>query len=228
MKSMVALLLVLGVAIPVSAQETSSLCDFDGGLAAMEAGRFGDARDHFRRCLDNSPSKSAAYNLAIAYRSTEQPTLAVDVLDQLLAEEFGELSADEQADVEWLHEQMSERISVLALSVEGPEEYRVRVDGRFAEGSREFRLDPGERVIRVEADGFTAAEERVRAEAGGAQALEFSLLPVEGPSLVESPWLWIGVSAAVVTAIAVTVGVLVGGGEDVVTSEDVPGGSVEV
>jgi PEGA domain-containing protein len=82
-----------------------------------------------------------------------------------------------------------------------PSDARLILDGAAVEGQgRTFRVAPGSHELRAEQDGYVATSTRVSVS-GGAEST-VSLRLVSAPSsIVESPWLWIGVGTVVVATV---------------------------
>lgn len=148
---------------------------FDRGAAAMNDGRFGEARDLFRRSLSLFPNAGTAFNLAVALERTGELVEAVGVFDALREEAFGALQRAQLSEVERLRASADAGVGVLELTIpDAIDGLEVRVDGEVYDLGP-IRLDPGTHVVLATAPRHEPHEQRIEMERGGRQALSLSL-----------------------------------------------------
>jgi hypothetical protein len=153
---------------------------FEEANAALESGRFSVARDLLRRSLDLAPNAASAFNLGVALRGTGETRAAVQVFEELLGGERGEISDGQRREVRRLLRETRAEIAALHIHVEGAETIEVRVDGeRIGEaGDGEtltHQVDPGEHVVTATAPRRQTEERRVELERGGSRRLSLAL-----------------------------------------------------
>ncbi|MFK7987373.1 MAG: tetratricopeptide repeat protein [Sandaracinaceae bacterium] len=153
---------------------------FREGNDALREGRFAEAQRLFRQSIALFPRASSAFNLALSLRGTGELVGAERVLERLLAESFGPLSAGRRASIESLLAEVSAAIGGIRVTVRGATRIQVRIDGILAgeladRGVLEHRVDPGERLVTASADRRTTAEMQVRIAAGATEDIELRL-----------------------------------------------------
>jgi len=183
--AIVAIVVVVGLAAPSAieaqgrrAHEARTL--FEEANAALENGRFAEARDLLRRSLELSPNAASAFNLGVALRGTGETRAAVEVFEALLEGEYGEISGGQNVEVRRLLRETRGEIAVLHIRVEGAETVVVRVDGeQVAEADDgetiSHEVDPGEHVITASAPRRQTEERRVELERGTSRRLRLAL-----------------------------------------------------
>jgi hypothetical protein len=192
---------------------------FEEADAALDEGRFAAARDLLRRSIAAQPQRAAAFNLAVALRGTGELSSSIDVFEQLLHGAYGELEPERREQVLRLLEEVRREVATLHVRACGAPEISVRLDGvlratladsrpRELCGEADLSADPGEHIVRFDAPRATSVEQRVVLARGGRErvSVTLELLPEEGEeqSVITSPWLWLGVGAAVVVGVIVT------------------------
>jgi hypothetical protein len=188
----------------------------DEGLELLHALRFADARDRFRASLEASPGIGAAFNLGLALRGTGEARAAVDIWTRLLADELGELSAEQRAQVEALVEEVRPLIGTLHLRIQGPPRASLRIDGESSgeverDDTRALMLDPGRHVLTLRAPGHETAERTVVLNRGEDTPLTLALEPLDtGGGVFTSPWFWTAVGVVVVGALTAVLVVATG------------------
>ena len=212
----VAVLLATVLAIPGmaaasdDAQQARAL--FEAADVALDEGRFAAARDLLRRSVALHPHRATAFNLAVALRGTGEVAGSIELFEQLLAGRFGELEPERREQVERLLAEVRAEVARLSVHACGAPEIDVRLDGVPAVtlsdcGRAELSVDPGAHIVRFDASGAEPAERRLVLGRGEHTSLDITLRSaprrVEG-SLVESPWLWLGIGGAVAIGVAVT------------------------
>lgn len=188
---------------------------FEEGMRALGDERPGEAISPFRRSLALSARVPTAYNLALALRASSELVEAIEVLEGLLADRYGELDDLTRAHAETHRAELVTRIPTLV--VRATTELELEVDDRSVgsvspDAPRELRLDAGEHVVRgVRPDGSSVRRE-VRLEEGERAALMLSVaLPTE-PDQRDPPAPPNGGVDPVVVALVTVGAVLVAGG----------------
>lgn len=169
---------------PAEAQSDCAERFFQQGVNALDAFRFGEARDFLRRSLECDANSGTAFNLAVAYRGTGEMTKARALYVRLLESEFGSLSRAERGEIRQLLRDTEAAIATLEVTIDGPEEAEVRVDGERvamvpANEPHRQELDPGTHRLALVAPGFIPEELRIDLEPGEERAMDFEL--VEDP-----------------------------------------------
>lgn len=155
---------------------------FQQANAALETGRFAEARDLLRRSIELTPNPASAFNLAVALRGTGETIASAATFERLLEGEYGELSAAQRREAERLLHETRAEIAVLHISATGADAVELRVDGqRIATAAAgevvEHQVDPGERVVTASAPRRETAERRVDLPRGGSLRVAFELEP---------------------------------------------------
>lgn len=164
------------------AQERDARELFRQADAALETGRFAEARDLLRRSLAITPNPASAFNLAVALRGTGETLASVAVFDALLEGEYGELSRAQRAETQRLRTETRAEIAVLHISATGASEIEIRVDGQRvgsieAGGTLAHEVDPGARVVTASAPRRETDERRLELPRGGSLRVAFELTP---------------------------------------------------
>lgn len=215
---------LLARSAPAAAQDrTATLSDSDraqaralfaAGAAAVDAGRWADAVDSFRRAYELTGAPSALFNTGFAYRALGQYLEAARAFDELLALEG--VSEAMQAQATELRDEVRARIAIVRLTGLDPAAtHAVRVDGAGVEdeGARPLvvQVDPGRHTIDVSRPGFTRFDWAGELASGQMLdlAVELALAPTTGGggegggNVLEEPWLWIVVGVVVLGGAAV-------------------------
>lgn len=224
--SLTSLVLLAAVAIPAAAaaqDRTATLSESDraqaralfaAGSAAVDAGRWVDAVDSFRRAYELTGAASALFNTAFALRALGRYREAVRAFGELL--EMEELSEEMRAQATSLRDEVRGRLALVRLLGLGEERHTVRVDAEAVEdtGARPLvvQADPGRRSVDVALPGHRRFEWTGALSDGQMLDLAVELLP-EGPpgqpasggSVLEEPWLWIVVGLVVLGGAGVLV-----------------------
>jgi hypothetical protein len=156
------------------------------------------------------PFRVAYALLLVTNSEVDPPLLAVRALDvakrEIVAQELGPI---EGTLAETLRARSAKVLDALGfpaaarLSVKSDGEISVEPPPLAAEGSR-YWVAPGRHRITARWGDRSAAEEVVVA---AGEEREVVLAPIEEPSVIESPWLWIGVAAgAAAIAAAIVLG----------------------
>ncbi len=170
-------------AIPDDQNEARSL--FVDGNRAMDEGRFGEARDFFRRSLELHTSIATAFNLAVSLERTGELVSSVELLSDLIAGEFGTLSPAQRTEAVDFRDRTEPDIGVAQFAITGPPSAEARLDGELlgtVQRGRflETEVDPGEHVIVITARGVQPVERRFVMERG--ETLELTI-PIDASEL---------------------------------------------
>jgi len=174
---------LLGVTSFASAQSSRQRARrlFSAGNVAMDAGRFGNARDLFRESLALHPNAGTAFNLGVALQRTGEVSASEEILDELLGGRYGRLRAAQRAEVEAVRAEVAAELAHVELDVAAPEdaEVEVRLDGERVAPTALLRLDPGEHVLTATAQRYRTHEERFTLRRGEERTLSvtMALLP---------------------------------------------------
>lgn len=212
---------------------------FLAGAAAVEAGRWADAVENFERSYELSGAPSALYNLALALRALGRYVAARDRFDDLLR--VDDVGGEIRQSARDLRAEVARRIAT--VHVEGlPRrgEVDVRLDGRPVTdpGTRplEVATDPGDHTLVAEREAHQPFVWEGRLDDGQQEYLQVRWIPIrsagsapfdpiEAPperrSIASRPAFWI-VLGVVLAGAAVTLGVLLGGGDRVQPLSDMP------
>lgn len=204
---------------------------FERASEAREAGRWQEVRTLLEEALELYPRFSTAWNLVTAIERTGDLPAAERLLERVRDGETGALSADERRSVAARLDEIASRLATLIVVAEGARD-GVELDGTTrvaldAAGSARIRVNPGTHDLAIVSGDGRRVERTVDASAGAVvrvrlatpeeERVERTLSPRRptragaGESSVwESPWLWVGIGAAVIAGAAVTVLVLTG------------------
>lgn len=210
---------------------------FEEGTRALREGRYADAVVALERSHALLPNVPNAFNLAVALLRAQQPLRALVILRALEDGLHGPLADAQQAAVTERVTEALGHVAQLEVVVhrpaggDGPVAVRVDVDGASAieltlapgqTASRRIELEPGDHTLVVTAPPYLRAERSFAATAGSSSrtAFDLGLAATEGDAVapagtaassIDETALWVGILTGVVvlTAGAVTVGVLV-------------------
>lgn len=180
---------------------------YQAGTEQVEAHRWPDALSSFERSYALSGASVALYSLAYTLRVLGRYREARDAFTQLLREH--DLEPALRRDAEALRREVAARVALLSLAGLPVETVpSISLDGNPVEddGSRPLPVetDPGERSIRVEAEGFEPFTWQGAVVPGDDRIIDVTLEP-EGGGLTSHPVFWIAVGVGVIAA-----GVVVG------------------
>jgi len=211
---------------------------FRSGMAAGEQGRWEEARDAFEEAYGILPRPRILLNLASAQMHTGRLIDATASYRRFLDEVTSGPDVQYRAGVEDELGRLEARVARLRIEVDGARPGdRVMLDDRElsrADLANEVLADPGSHALVALRDGHEVAREPLALDEGErrdvtlrveaalpAPGLEDSGTDVLGDgsadndagsgSVLSSPWLWVGVGAAVVGAVVITVIVASGG-----------------
>jgi hypothetical protein len=211
---------------------------FQAGEAAVEAGRWADAVDSFRRAYELSNVPAALFNLGYALRALGRHREARDAFAELLRE-HPRFDRELREEARRYRAEAETRIAILLLQGLDPRtRYALRFDGRplTDDGRRPVSLeaDPGAHTLTVrledrppfvwEGDVSPGARLEIDVEfpsvaTNGNGELVITEDPIDPPdeegSVVESPWFWILISVGVLGAGAAIAGYLIWDGMQV-------------
>lgn len=146
------------------------------GVAALHANRYGDAVIEFEASYQLNPIPRVLYNLALAYRGAGRHLRAVEAFERYLQEQPA-IPVDRRDAVAREVQELRGRVGVIACRIR-PREARFRIDGELRECTLSVLVDPGERVLEVEAEGHRPARHRVRIGPGTEVDFRVSLRPL--------------------------------------------------
>lgn len=198
---------------PVRDPETGPARDhFVRGTRAIEVGRWADAVREFERAYELSRAPTALFNTGFALRALGRHVEARAAFDRLIAE-HGDADAAVLEEARELREEVDGLIVTLALAgLRTDVRYSLRLDGqtRADGGARpiELEVDPGRHVLEVAHASIEPF--RWETESWGGEELRATaeLVPravEETSSVLESPFFWIAIAAAVATGVVLTV-----------------------
>jgi hypothetical protein len=134
--------------------EAEAAAVFRRGAEAMQAGRVDEAILLFLESYRAVPSPNAIYNVALAHRSLHHTRLAVEFFERYIEEAGDEIPAGRLVAVQRLLGELREQLSVIRPRVQPPEAVITVDTVRVWPRRGEILLDPGERVLEFQADGF--------------------------------------------------------------------------
>lgn len=223
-----------------SASEVSLARDlFRQGIEAAREERWEEARDAFQRSFDLAPRPLTLLNLAGAQVQTGRLVEGAEMYRRFLREVRRGRPARQRPAAQAALDAVEARIAYLRIEVEGISEGdAVTIDGEeipLAALQVDFPVNPGTREIGITRDGETIVHRQV--ELGEAERRELRLeAPPRPPgttrpggetpgesSILSSPWLWVGVGAAVVAAVVLVIVLSSGGTEDPYSGNVPPG-----
>ena len=225
--------LALLEATTASAQDTETALArslFEQGIELADRGDWTGAADRFRRSLEIRPSPVVAYNLGNALTEIGRFVEASEAFRRAIRADDAELRTAAQGRLDAIQP----RIGTLIIQLDGPGEgVTVMIDGDPIPSQAigiGTPIDPGEHAVDARRGGGSVAETTVTIAEGGSDevTLEIPPAPVEdrgsgasdpvlgGGGSTEpvdesggiSPWLWVGIGAAVAAGVAVLLVVL--------------------
>ncbi len=195
---------------PAQAEEAQGA--FDAGVEAAQGDRWVEALEHFQRAYELLPDPQLLVNMATAQAHLGH---LIDARQSYLRA-LNELP-EEDEELRRLTDQginsVERRIPEVRLELEG---IGVRdvvwIDDEVVMDLRRPRLlDPGEHALTVRREGQPLARMRFALAEGERRTLSLAVGPAriereggeEEDSLVDNPWLWVGIGAGVVLLTAV-------------------------
>jgi hypothetical protein len=175
------------LAQPPAATEAQRLTE--RARAEVAAGRLAEARDLLQQSLTLERSPTTAFNLGLVMHDLGQLVASRDLLERVLAGEYGTLPADRVARTQEMIRTITPRIGTLLCTVRGAPETEVWVDGARAgvalDGSAlRIPVDPGDHALRFAATGRSAIERQVQVDPGVVVPLSVAF-PREIPAAVQ-------------------------------------------
>ncbi|MCB9595318.1 MAG: hypothetical protein H6719_21545 [Sandaracinaceae bacterium] len=216
-----------------SASETAAARRlFEEGVAALEEGRFEDARERFERSYGLVPRASTLLNLATAQAELGQIVEAIETYRRFIAEASGR-DARHRRDAEAMIDELQPRVASVDLTIPDREPGDVvRLDGRdlpTAALDVALPMSPGSHRLVVRRDGVEIGAVELVLVDGERRSVEVALHPpppaVEVPIEVAPPppeddsglviGLGVGIGVAVVAiVVGVALGVALSSGEE--------------
>ena len=134
------------------------------GISYIDAGRFSEAVDEFKRAYEIAPAPKYLFNIGRTYQVMGKLRLCMEYF-QRFADETK--SDKKRAKALALIEEVKKQLAVLSLEIV-PAQARVEVDGddKLCRGNEECRLEAGEHNLRVSLPGYEPVSRTVRLEAG--------------------------------------------------------------
>ena len=136
----------------------------DEARRLTELGRMAEARTLLRAELDEEPSPSTAFNLALVEHSVGDFEAAETLFVRLLANEFGELPTERRQRAGELMAASVAEMGTIVLRWENPLPATIRVDGRpkgqLVRGETlRVRVNPGSHVVSAQSEGIDLVRE---------------------------------------------------------------------
>jgi hypothetical protein len=169
--------------LPATAQQLT-----ERARAEVAAGRLTEARDLLQQSLTLERSPTTAFNLGLVMHDLGQLVASRDLLERVLAGEYGTLPTDRVARTQEMIRTITPRIGTLLCTVRGAPETEVWVDGARAgvalDGAAlRIPIDPGDHALRFAATGRSAIERQVHVDPGVVVPLSVAF-PREIPAVV--------------------------------------------
>jgi hypothetical protein len=163
----------------------------DAGLAAYQAGRYGDARQSFARAHDARPSARTFRALGITDFALDAFSAAHRELSAALTDPREPISSEQREEVKALLDWMHSKLASMQLE-RTPRNAEVFIDGARADAD-EVWIFPGEHRIHAAASGHRGYARTLSLRAGaGPQPLAIVLQPESSNVATSNTWLWIG------------------------------------
>lgn len=143
------------------------------GRSALLQKKFADAIDPLRKAAALDPNPQIKLDLAKALDGAGKLVEASTILNELKESPDKQI----QASARKLVTDIEGRIPWIMVTVKGPKEGEatILIDGKETDASFEVPIDPGEHVIRAEAEGWKPSEKQATAGNGEHLELEISL-----------------------------------------------------
>ncbi|MEM9191112.1 MAG: hypothetical protein AAGF12_18160 [Myxococcota bacterium] len=165
---------------------------FMEGSDALQAGQVAEACPLFEQSLAEASVPWTARNLGYCYHLAGRELEAVNLLQRVVAGEFGGVSTRTVEEVTAIIATAEARIASLLLHV-NPPHAELRIDGEAVEDNP-ARLDPGRHVVSARSVGYQPAEDVVSLDPGETRELVLHLdtLPIEAePTEDEGGTTWL-------------------------------------
>jgi hypothetical protein len=153
---------------------------FERGVAAMDEGRYADAVRAFEESYRLRPEPVVLYNLGLALRGAGRSLEAIDAFERYLRGRAAGTASPTEPELRAEITRLQGTLVMLNVEVR-PAGATVYVDGRpqtLAGGA--VRLDPGDHVIEVSAEGYVSRRRPVTLSPGGQLHVDIALDPVGG------------------------------------------------
>lgn len=181
------------------------------GTELAQNGAWDSAAICFERLVERAPNAEARadalFNQGVAYQSLGRHRDARDAFARWLREHATAADDATRAEAARLYAVEAARVGTLEVrlpSAPALEAMRVRVDGRPVEVTSRTALvevDPGTHTLVVSAEGYATFGWDGRTTDGASVAVDVSLVPLGGGSVVESAGFWIGMVLLVGAAV---------------------------
>jgi len=153
---------------------------FTRGVAALQASHYTDAVVAFQESYRLRPVPTVLYDLALAYRALGQNLEAIDAFQRYLHDGGEAVPAARVTAIRQTLVELRAACGVIALAV-SPDGAAITVDGRpplYGPTGRDLLVNPGERIVHVDAPGHVAQDRLVRVAAGQHEEISVRLAPV--------------------------------------------------
>jgi tetratricopeptide (TPR) repeat protein len=201
-------------ATPSPAEPPEYRATIDRALEEYQLGNFQEARDQFARAHTLYPNARTLRGLGFTAFELRAYVEAVGQLEQALGSTVKPLEGQLRQETQDMLERARSYVGELSLQLTPPNAV-VIVDGiRRAEADAVMRLDVGDHVIEVRAEGYLAERRAVRVQGGQQQRLDVTLSkvalssapPISQDRRSEQPvykrwWLWTVVGVVVAGAV---------------------------
>lgn len=180
---LVALTLTSATARAQTGDAARAEASFRQGIEAMQATHYADAIVAFQESFRIRAVPTVLYNLALAYRALGHNLEAIATFQQYLSDAGTEVEPARVAAIRATLVTLRETCGLIPLDVRPPGA-TITVDGRpplFSPNGRVLLVDPGERVVHVEAPGHVAQSRMVRVAARQRVPLAVALEPAPEP-----------------------------------------------
>ncbi len=147
----------------------------DRALEAFAAREFATARTLFEQAHARRPSARTLRGLGVTAVELRRYESAEDELEAALADSRRPLTIEQQREVHGLLEWMRANLGTLHLTLTPPSAI-ARIDDRRT-AARSLRLDPGDHVLEVRADGHQPHTRRFTVARGSELSLKIDLAP---------------------------------------------------
>jgi hypothetical protein len=196
------------------------------------------AAELFEASLARSARPATAFNLGLALRDAGRHRDAWSVAERLLDDAYGALDVARRPEVERLRDEVLAGLAALEVLLEGASRARLTIDGTFesdlVEGApHATALEPGPHDLVAAVTDGPALQQRIDLTAG--ERARVLLNVTSGVATVDSehvggaesgsvtPWLWVGLGAALLAAAAVVLVVALTADASQPTIDDVYG-----